>query len=376
MTAIEWTDETWNPIVGCSVVSPGCTNCYAMRMAARLEKIGVPHYAGTTKPSKAGAVWTGKLALAPNSILLKPLKWKNPRRIFVNSMGDLFHESIPDEWIDKVFAVMALCPQHQFQVLTKRAERMLKYVIDCGRQLGRQGEIRHWIKTFTPWAADQFGDHRETNATVIRVSGSREAGTWNPLPSVWLGISAERQEEADERIPLLLQTPAAVRFVSLEPLLGPIDLARINGDPRWQPSLYNSLTGERRVVERGGSVPVASKMDFSHLDWVICGGESGPGARPMHPDWARSLRDQCKAADVPFFFKQWGSWRWGGRTHGGWYYYPGGIVGGRQDGEGSIFTPNNPDHDWGDGYVAMRCKKQAAGRLLDGVEHSEWPVTA
>jgi hypothetical protein len=151
-SAIEWTDATWNPVVGCSIVSPGCTNCYAMKMAARIEKMASSpmaahvnvqtHYAGTTQRSKAGAVWTGKVARAPEHILTQPLKWKRPRKIFVNSMGDLFHESIPDEWIDRVFAVMALAPQHTFQVLTKRAERMRSYLRGRSRLAVGNGRSR------------------------------------------------------------------------------------------------------------------------------------------------------------------------------------------------------------------------------------------
>src|SRR6266576_2703177 len=159
---IEWTDATWNPIVGCSIVSPGCTNCYAMRMAARLQGMGVPQYASLTRGSKAGVVWTGEVALAPDHIMQAPLGWKKPKRIFVNSMGDLFHESIPDEWIDRVFAVMALCPQHVFQVLTKRAERMQKY---CSGK-----PLNHWMN-----AATSLG----RAAAIVGREG-------NPLPNVWL----------------------------------------------------------------------------------------------------------------------------------------------------------------------------------------------
>ena len=169
----------------------GCSNCYAMAMAARVEAIraGATHYAGTTKKVNGKAVWTGKVVLAPDHILTAPLHWKRRRKVFVNSMGDLFHEAIPDEWIDRVFAVMARCPQHAFQVLTKRAMRMWNYAAARG-------------------------------SSVLR--------------SVWLGVSAERQQEADERIPLLLQTPAAVRFVSCEPLLGSIDCPLRGSKPRLQ----------------------------------------------------------------------------------------------------------------------------------------------
>lgn len=210
-TKIEWTDASWNPVVGCSIVSPGCTNCYAMGQAARIERCAAgagqaTHYAGLTQPSKAGPVWTGKLALAPDHILTAPLRWKKPRRVFVNSMSDLFHEDVPDEWIDRVFAVMALAPRHTFQVLTKRAKRMRIYL-------------------------DQRTDNRaeEIGVAMRAIAGtSDEPGLIElPLPSVWLGVSAEDQKRADERIPDLLATPAAVRFVSAEPLLGPIDLTQL-----------------------------------------------------------------------------------------------------------------------------------------------------
>jgi len=269
---IEWTEATWNPIVGCSIVSPGCTHCYAMRMAARIEAMAragrlddegdvvrgakrLAHYDGLTKTVKKKAVWTGKVALAPEHILLKPLRRRKPTMWFVNSMSDLFHEDLPDEWIDRVFAVMALCPQHTFQVLTKRSKRMRDYLTTVAHEPHRN-TVRRFAGAFS----------------TLRTPLPKDFNV--PLPNVWLGVSAERQQEADERIPDLLATPAAVRFVSAEPLLGALDLTP------W-------LTGV--------------------LDWVIVGGESGPGARPMHPDWVRSIRDQCVSAGVAFFFKQWGA---------------------------------------------------------------------
>lgn len=276
-SAIEWTDATWNPIVGCSIVSPGCTNCYAMRMAARLRSIGLPHYASLTQPSKAGPVWTGEVALAPAHILQAPLGWKKSKRIFVNSMGDLFHESIPDEWIDKVFAVMACAGNHTFQVLTKRAGRMRDYMQGLMREQS-DGRERIQMQAYAISRCVQF------------------EGRWLfdlPLPNVWLGVSAERQQEADERIPLLLQTPAAVRFVSAEPLLGQINLKRVEiKDYGWQ----DTISGWRHCKDYPGREET--------LDWIIVGGESGPHARPMETVWAESLRDQCRAAEVPFFFKQ------------------------------------------------------------------------
>jgi protein gp37 len=170
-TGIQWTEATWNPLAGCSVVSPGCTNCYAMREAGGRLKSSAK-FAGLTEPSKAGPVWTGEVRLWER-VLDQPVRWTKPRRIFVNSMSDLFHESVPDEWIDRVFAVMALCPQHTFQVLTKRADRMRDY---CS----------------SPY------------------NGVALSFKW-PLPNVWLGVSVEDQARADGRIPRLLDTPAAVR---------------------------------------------------------------------------------------------------------------------------------------------------------------------
>lgn len=207
VTTIEWTNRTWNPVVGCSVTSPGCTNCYAMRQAARIERMfkSNTHYAGTTTQSKAGPVFNGTVRLAPQHILTEPLRWKKPQKIFVNSMGDLFHENVPDAWIDKVFAIMALCPQHTFQVLTKRAERMREYV------------------TALAAAAERLGCHVDPKdrSTITKVLHQV------PLPNVWLGVSTEDQQRADERIPHLLATPAAILFISAEPLLGPIDLTAI-----------------------------------------------------------------------------------------------------------------------------------------------------
>lgn len=330
-TKIEWTEATWNPVVGCSIVSPGCTNCYAMKMAARIEAMGnQPRYAGTTKKVNGKAVWTGKLAQAPESTLLEPLRRKKPTMYFVNSMSDLFHEAVPDEWIDKVFAVMALCPQHTFQVLTKRAKRMREYCTD------EFVSARIWLAS-----------ERQAGK-----AGGRPRDPW-PLPNVWLGVSTERQQEADERIPELLQTPAAVRFISAEPLLGLIDLAR-----------DNSLIG-RRFNSLGEDITPGLLGNNARLDWVIVGGESGSGARPMHPDWARSLRDQCGAAGVPYFFKQWGNW------------IPGAQAAHLSDADLAEYlvmdvTTKGPNG----GTVGNYCfnvGKKVAGRNLDGIEHNAMP---
>jgi len=252
MSKIEWTDETWNPVVGCSKVSPGCDNCYAERMAKRQVHMGTPHYQGITNCRG----WTGDIGLAADNVRQKPLRWQKPRRIFVCSMGDLFHEGVPFDGIEGLFGIMAACPQHTFQLLTKRPARMKAFFDDAP-------------KAFT------------------------SARPW-PLPNVWLGVTAENQAAADERIPILLDTPAAVRFVSCEPLLGPVDI---------KPWLVKAIGKTHQLIPMS-----AVGKEGIGLGWVICGGESGPGARPMHPDWARSLRDQCVAAGVPFFFKQWGEW--------------------------------------------------------------------
>lgn len=319
---IEWTEATWNPIVGCSIVSPGCTNCYAMKMAGRLEAMAraafaddrpavSAHYLGTTQDSKAGPVWTGKVNLAPERILLQPLSWKRQRRIFVNSMSDLFHESVPDEWIDRVFAVMALASQHTFQVLTKRAERMRDFVGRLG--YAHCGLMRRLEATDGVHYPSEKIDAFPHYAGAL---GHPSSHLQWPLPNVWLGVSAEDQKRADERIPHLLMTPAAVRFVSAEPLLGPIDF---HGE--W-------------IDRVAGNDP--------ELNWIIVGGESGHNARPVHPDWARSIRDQCQAAGVPFFFKQWGE-----------------------------HAPNGSGR-----YSMVKVGKRAAGRLLDGREHNEMPGRA
>ena len=317
-SSIEWTEATWNPIVGCSVVSPGCTNCYAMKMSGRINRMQPDgHYAGTVQDSRAGAVWTGKVALAPDRVIMTPLRRRKPTTYFVNSMGDLFHENVPDAWIDRVFAIMAVATErfqgagdgyetvknawtasdgtrhsirwplmksgpHTFQILTKRADRMRKYL----------AVRRHHIASA---AYRMAHDKRDAGRLCDSIMDGR---LW-PLPNVWLGVSAEDQARAKERIPDLLATPAAIRFVSAEPLLGPVELDDLivdDGKPgEWH---VNALDSE-------GADP-ADDPDFgcNTLDWVICGGESGPGARPMHADWARSLRDQCAAAGVAFFMKQ------------------------------------------------------------------------
>ena len=279
MTSIEWTDKSWNPVVGCRRVSPGCEKCYAERLSATRLK-NLPAYKGLND-SRTWR-WTGKVRTLPDR-LNQPLHWRKPRKIFVCDMGDLFHEDVPDEFIDRVFAVMALASHHTFQVLTKRADRMLAYLAEPAR-IGSGGLVwyaaekarpspppRHWYHAPRPW-------------------------TW-PLPNVWLGVSVEDQERADERIPLLLQTPAAVRFISAEPLLEPADLSS------WLRCEGCGYTGAD--IEIHGDHRLC-KGPTNILDWVIVGGESGPGARPCNIEWIRSIHRQCKEARVPVFIKQMG----------------------------------------------------------------------
>jgi protein gp37 len=252
VTSIEWTDKTWNCVTGCTKVSPGCANCYAERVTERFKRQKFTD-----------------VVLHPDR-LEAPLHWRKPRRVFVNSMSDLFHEAIPDGFIDHVYGVAASAPQHIFQILTKRPRPMASYLQKefCKERVARAA-YEH-TKNDPEWEWDG-------NPSVL---------PW-PLPNVWLGVSCEDQQRADERIPLLLQTPAAVRFVSLEPLLGPITA-----------SLY--------LAEALG--PVGKHPGGRGLDWIIVGGESGPKARPCDVAWIRSIRDECAAAGVPLFVKQLGKY--------------------------------------------------------------------
>ena len=343
-TKIEWAEATANYVNGCSLASPGCTNCYAMRLAGTRLK-NVPSRAGLTQDSKAGPVWTGEVRENPK-VLSEVLGWKRRRAIFWNAHGDLFYENVPDERIDKQFAVMALTPQHRHMVLTKRSARMREYVTEL-RDSGRWLLLRHpkhGHSIFDPIAA-QFD-------VMFR--------------NVWLGVSVEDQRRADERIPDLLATPASIRFISAEPLLGPVDLTKIELGAAWQ---RNALTGLR-------THPIHNPATGHSLDWVIVGGESGPGARPMHPAWARSLRDQCEAAGVAFHFKQWGAWISAGVRPAG---ESGKFAMLAQDALGwSHCSPIYLDHyprqfDAFGSIILEHVGKKRAGRLLDGVEHDGVP---
>ena len=543
-TDIEWSDATWQVITGCSVATPGCTNCYAMRLAGtRLQHH--PSRAGLTRDTRAGPVWTGEVRFN-HEWLTQPLKWKRPRKIFVAAHGDLFHEAVPDDVLDRVFAVMALAPQHTFQVLTKRSSRMRAYcndpgtphrvakvmdalttasepltdervaaidgfpgyfVTDRGRVLSDRGSahcvhcgqpvertararycskrcrqnanyhlrtgkpprfpaslaemspdigedghqrvmlyrdgqtVRHLVHRLVltaferPAADGEQGRHRDgdpSNNALPNLSWGDQSANWDdrrrhgtfrayakltheqaaeirrrfqsgetgaalgrefgisgtqvrnigqghqwavaapiqwPLPNCWKGVSVEDQRRADERIPDLLATPAAVRWISAEPLLGPVDLEmiRLRQDGERLSELSRRL-GDYVLPLRG------SFTNSPRLSWVVVGGESGPGARPMHPDWARSLRDQCTAAGVPFLFKQWGAWLDEAQA----------TASGHAPGPGMFDRYGQPISDRWHPYEAadrnggamIRIGKAAAGRLLDGIEHNGFPEAA
>lgn len=241
---IEWTDATWNPVAGCSIISAGCTNCYAMQMARRLEAMGAEKYTGLTRKSGQRTAWNGKVR-EDQAALKAPYSWRKPRKIFVNSMSDLFHEQVSDAFILAVWQVMHDTPRHTYQILTKRPERMAGFLA------------------------------RYVQPPVWRVVGRSESEYYTALdilPNVWLGVSVEHAATVS-RLNALRDTPAAVRFVSFEPLIGRV------GTP--------NLTG---------------------IDWAIVGGESGLHARPMRPEWVGEIQRQCRLAGTAFFFKQWGAW--------------------------------------------------------------------
>ena len=255
-TKIEWCDSVWNPTTGCTPISPGCDNCFAKRFAYRLRgRCGYPEddpFRVTLHPER----------------LEEPLRWRKPRRVFVCSMGDLFHDDVPEDFINKVFSVMLATKEHTYILLTKRPQRAYKYLTNPK----------------TPHLIVESLDVDLMDRIAERYEEHQPFGEF-PLNNAWLGVTAENQQAADERIPILLQIPAAVRFVSVEPMLGPVDLERQLGGAEESRRCLNGWHG---------------------IDWIICGGETGPNARPMHPDWVRSLREQAVDAGVPFFFKSLG----------------------------------------------------------------------
>jgi protein gp37 len=434
-TKIEWAEKVWNPVTGCTKISPGCANCYAERMTKRFW------------PDKD----FNKVTLHPDR-LEEPLRWKKPSRIFVCSMGDLFHEDVTDEFIDGVFGtvlglnIFSGVAKHTFLILTKRPERMKRYF-----------DSRDPIEHIKAWAYNCPWVPKDEDLTTEDLAYSKCCHDWDengrnsngskykpwgylnklwPLPNVWLGVTAENQQMADERIPILLQVPAAVRFVSVEPMLGSVDLMPWikkyyhGGIPGLKPGeklLPPNITGKSTLLQYAhliapdgpqladrvyfttaaemaelfalvypnGDVyraipkgPIERDPDcleeglgyqaseasivpenYPLLDWVICGGESGSGARSMHPDWVRSLRDQCQTAGVPFFFKQWGEWvpvDFGG-------VYPGDICL-SYDGTSDVAKKDYICFmNESDGTLMRQIGKKKAGRFLDDRTWDELP---
>lgn len=398
-TQIEWTNTTWNPVRGCSRVSEGCRNCYAEVQAARVNACqhgnGVPEgnaaYDGLLAK---GGQWNGKIKCVPEA-LEKPFSWKKPQRIFVNSMGDLFHENVPEKFIDRVFAVMALANNHVFQILTKRPQRMQEYlnnftfdrmIENCMDEEGYSQIPRYTMQKIM----HLFGKFPSSMLYPIEPRRNQ----W-PLPNVWLGVSVEDQKTADARIPLLLQVPAAVRWVSAEPLLGTVNLESTLGGTQW----IGGQRGCHGTHKGNGTEDCPHDKHHHHdhrcnrgLDWVVVGGESGSNARPMHPDWVRGLRDQCSAAGVTFFFKQWGEWTQrslmtiNGKPHGGSMDFgavdpqckkwPDIIRMCDCGGDGRTDCGILPACNCGGGHTlyVQKVGKKASGRILDGVLHDEYPT--
>ena len=389
MTAIEWTwvpdgkggtkrGETWNPQVGCREVSPACEHCYAAGMAHRGMS---PQHRGLTVLRKTGVHWNGSISRVPE-LLLQPLSWREPRGIFVGSMTDTFYfdKRGPEvyEWIASLFAVMAACPQHTFILLTKRPEDAKEWF----RWLDSQARALDKV-----WAVPGHSPHIEIcrrqlikrlpqdtrTKTILRLTSARP---W-PLPNVWLGVTAEDQKRADERVPVLLDLPAAVRFVSYEPALGPVDWSEWIAAPiekreqahhmrtgHWcgpdEPDAEHDPDGDCSACEAEGCTRCPNWRGDTMIDWVIAGGESGSKSRAPSLDWMRSTRGQCKQAGVAFFFKQWGEWAPASQL---------------------------PDDEWSRldaggkfsdeelaGDKSIRVGKGRAGRLLDGRTHDEFPA--
>lgn len=350
-SGITWTDSTWSPATGCTKVSAGCKNCFAEReVEGRWSK--------NPKSVFYGRAFTD--VRCHLDTLKQPLHWKKPRKIFVCPRGDLFHEDVPDQFIADVFGIMAAASQHTFQVLTKRPERALK-LLGAGCMGGFEPAVEECLALY-----------------------SDKDLVW-PLPNVWLGVSVEDQAAADERIPLLLQTPAAVRWISAEPLLGPVNVSRWLDPtgvtcPDICPDTHYVADGEIDTsTSNGETIPLcphcggaASWTGYDEgIDWTVTGGESSYKARPMHPEWVRNLRDQCVAARVPFLFKQHGEFIGGvdvtneqidASKSGGWVSLDGAYHDGN---DRSAFRE-------GDAHV-YRCGTKAAGKLLDGQEWNQYP---
>lgn len=353
-TKIEWTHRTWNPVSGCSKVSQGCAHCYAERMWPRLSAPGQPY---------EGRAFTD--VQCHQERLADPLRWRKPWLVFVNSMSDLFHDDVAFQFIAGVFGIMAACPDHTFQVLTKRPRRMLEFFewceqrADTGRSLF-PNDSRAW----RTWQMLHVEARRYASVPP------HHGGLW-PLPNVWIGVSIEDQATADERIPLLLQTPAVVRFASAEPLLGPINLDFAldpfscticghagGGQERGEGDYECPACGANEYKPDGGHLRQASGTGRHGIDWVIAGGESGPKARATHPNWVYNLRDQCADVGVQFFFKQWGEWA------------P--ISEFPIDDAFELVDGRYALHQW-DHDTSARCGRRIAGRELDGRTWDQMP---
>ena len=358
---IEWTDRTWNPITGCDKVSQGCKFCYAEVIANRFSRVGIiPN--SEIEYSTADAPKSEKFTVLLHPDRLdQPLRWRKPSMVFVNSMSDLFHESVPVSYIAKVYAIAFMSPQHKFQILTKRPERALHILT-----------ADNFIELVWKYANQLHDKYIKPLEQAIYLNEEI------CFDNVWLGVSVEDQKTADERIPILLQIPAAVRWLSVEPMLGGVDISKWLM-PKKDCEFYVNHPTEEEVKEgvtdclryenssgkcKSGYCPLGY---CNNIDWVVCGGESGHGARPMHPDWARKLRDDCISAGVPFFFKQWGEW------------CP------EQQSEFTLTDISHNDvafwskqeqkkvHLWVDGLISYKLGKHKSGRLLDGVEYNEYP---
>lgn len=383
---IEWTDASWNPIRGCSRESDGCKNCYAEVQALRIQRLERGRGVAEGKGAYDGLIgrfgqWNGTIRLVPEK-LDEPLHWRRPRRIFVNSMSDLFHEQVPFEFVAAVFGVMAAASWHTFQVLTKRPARALEFF----RWIDAHPE-RKDFDTERLTAAHPNDDWRvyfllQKAAELLGTAGEGQRveakGQW-PLPNVWMGVSVEDQAAADKRISLLTNIPAAVRWISAEPLLEQVNLnlamcldchawvtpKLVNNDKDYGCPVCNHIVTRCSSSNRPGRF-----HEKRSIDWVVAGGESGDDARPMHAAWARSLRDQCAAAGVSFLFKQWGAWSPTEPVAGG-------DLGAemRSDVVRIVkpFGENDGHFRRGDSLM-RRLSKKAAGRLLDGALHDQYPA--
>ena len=306
-TNISWTDKVWNPTIGCSRVSRGCEKCYAETFAHRLEGMGQARYKGLSVVGKHGARWTGEVRQVPE-VLAAPLRWRKPQRIFVNSMSDLFHDQVPFEYVAAVFGVMAACPQHTFQILTKRPARALEFFEWIGAGSGpwlraNFAKVRDLFASGSRFATYRGVRHRSGDDAGAMVLNAAGVQSW-PLHNVHLGVSCEDQATADERIPKILKCPAAVWWVSAEPLLGPVRVDDITDGAdgvlkplvglHWAPG--RTSAGAPGMILQGGKGPAIS--------WLVAGGESGGGHRPCDPVWIDSIVAQCSEAGVPVFVKQ------------------------------------------------------------------------